>query len=384
VRFLISTEAGGEGIDLQERCHSLVHVDLPWNPMRLHQRVGRLNRYGQKERVDVVTLRNPDTVEARIWDKLNSKIGNIMLAFGHVMDEPEDLLQMVLGMTSPALFRELFAEAPQVPTDSLGAWFDQKTATFGGRDVVATVKEIVGNCDRFDFQAVGKEVPPVDLPDLRPFVEAMLVLNRRRPRRGDDGSLGFKTPDAWMHEVGIRSSYEGLVFDRTIRGKDAVNRVVGVGHKVVEQALHQAANESACATVVSNALLQQPIVVARILDRVTGKDVPIRSVLLAAEKSPDTNEWLILRDWQTVRRLNELAGSLSVLRRPCGRLEDLGAIQNAVTSALQILESEIPAVKTGFKVPHLEPLVVMWPGTEITLPRGQEGTTSTDGMDELE
>ena len=47
-RFLISTEAGGEGIDLQERCHTLVHVDLPWNPMRLHQRVGRLNRYGQK------------------------------------------------------------------------------------------------------------------------------------------------------------------------------------------------------------------------------------------------------------------------------------------------------------------------------------------------
>ena len=59
VRFLISTEAGGEGIDLQERCHSLVHVDLPWNPMRLHQRVGRLNRYGQKERVEVITLRNP-------------------------------------------------------------------------------------------------------------------------------------------------------------------------------------------------------------------------------------------------------------------------------------------------------------------------------------
>ncbi len=43
VRFLVSTEAGGEGIDLQERCHSLIHVDLPWNPMRLHQRVGRFS-----------------------------------------------------------------------------------------------------------------------------------------------------------------------------------------------------------------------------------------------------------------------------------------------------------------------------------------------------
>ena len=47
VRFLVSTEAAGEGIDLQEHCSVLIHVDLPWNPMRLHQRVGRLSRYGQ-------------------------------------------------------------------------------------------------------------------------------------------------------------------------------------------------------------------------------------------------------------------------------------------------------------------------------------------------
>lgn len=63
----MSTEAAGEGIDLQESCHTLIHVDLPWNPMRLHQRVGRLNRYGQKHPVEVVTLRNPATVESRIW-----------------------------------------------------------------------------------------------------------------------------------------------------------------------------------------------------------------------------------------------------------------------------------------------------------------------------
>ena len=54
LRFLVSTEAGGEGIDLQERCSALIHVDLPWNPMRLHQRVGRLNRYGQTRTVRVV------------------------------------------------------------------------------------------------------------------------------------------------------------------------------------------------------------------------------------------------------------------------------------------------------------------------------------------
>jgi SNF2 family DNA or RNA helicase len=46
-QFLISTEAGGEGLNLQRECHTMINFDLPWNPMRLVQRVGRLYRYGQ-------------------------------------------------------------------------------------------------------------------------------------------------------------------------------------------------------------------------------------------------------------------------------------------------------------------------------------------------
>src|SRR5947207_450257 len=99
--------------------------------MRLHQRVGRLYRYGQTKQVAVFTLRNPNTVESRIWDKLNAKIEQIMLALGEVMDEPEDLLELVLGMTSPKLFRDIFSDAPELPPESLASWFDQKAATFG-------------------------------------------------------------------------------------------------------------------------------------------------------------------------------------------------------------------------------------------------------------
>src|SRR5690606_7062953 len=54
--FLVSTEAGGEGINLQRKCHIMVNYDLPWNPMRLVQRIGRLYRYGQKKRVVVFNL----------------------------------------------------------------------------------------------------------------------------------------------------------------------------------------------------------------------------------------------------------------------------------------------------------------------------------------
>src|SRR5262249_42686561 len=180
VRFLISTEAGGEGIDLQENCHSLIHIDLPWNPMRLHQRVGRLNRYGQMNRVEVFTLRNPDTVESRIWDKLNAKIAQIMRALGRVMSEPEDLLQLVLGMSSRGLVRAVFADATSVPPESLGGWFDAKTAPFGGQDVLSAARGLVGNCTRFDFEQASRHIPRLDLVDLKPFFKAMLSLNKRK------------------------------------------------------------------------------------------------------------------------------------------------------------------------------------------------------------
>jgi hypothetical protein len=381
IRFLISTEAGGEGIDLQERCHSLLHVDLPWNPMRLHQRVGRLNRYGQKERVEVVTLRNPETVESRIWDKLHAKIKNIELAFGHLMDEPEDLLQMVLGMTSPSLFRELFVEAAQVPKESLGTWFDQRTATFGGRDVIATVKEIVGNCDRFDFQTAGKDVPPVDLPDLRPFLEAMLIQNRRRPRRSDDGSLSFKTPEAWLCEIGVRTSYEGLVFDRSIRGKDAVARVLGVGHKVIEQALHQSLNETSCVACVSSSVLQRPLTIVRVSDRVTGRATPVRSVVLAVERSKEKDAWIILRDWEVVRRLNDVVGNFSTLRTACTPSEAQSEVVASVDAAMRAVKEHVSRLDLTFKIPFIQAAAVIWPGTGAPQVSGAVSAAPDDLLD---
>ena len=59
-QFMVSTEAGGEGINLHQRCHILVNYDLPWNPRRLVQRAGRLYRYGQSERVIVFNLTTSD------------------------------------------------------------------------------------------------------------------------------------------------------------------------------------------------------------------------------------------------------------------------------------------------------------------------------------
>src|SRR5205823_8918499 len=75
-QFLISTSAGGEGINLQV-CHILFNYDLPWNPMAVEQRIGRIHRYGQSDTAQVYSLVAEDTVEQRIYALLEEKLLDI-------------------------------------------------------------------------------------------------------------------------------------------------------------------------------------------------------------------------------------------------------------------------------------------------------------------
>lgn len=72
-QVLIATEAGGEGINLQF-CHHLINYDLPWNPMRIEQRIGRIHRFGQKNDVQIYNFTIADTVEDHVLNLLYKKI----------------------------------------------------------------------------------------------------------------------------------------------------------------------------------------------------------------------------------------------------------------------------------------------------------------------
>ena len=85
---LLSTEAAGEGRNLQF-CHQMVNFDLPWNPMEIEQRLGRLHRIGQEHEVLVVNLAGRETIEERILGVLEAKINLFELVVGE--------LDMILG-----------------------------------------------------------------------------------------------------------------------------------------------------------------------------------------------------------------------------------------------------------------------------------------------
>lgn len=355
IRFLISTEAGGEGIDLQQRCHSLIHVDLPWNPMRMHQRVGRLNRYGQQHTVEVITLRNPDTVESRIWDKLNTKLHNIMRTLGSAMDEPEDLLQLVLGMTSNSLFTELFSNANTVGTESLSAWFDDKTQTFGGTQAIETVKALVGNSARFDLGVLA-QIPKKDLQDLLPFFTTMLKLNKRRINHTEEGGLSFKTPDAWLADAGVRRRYENLQFARHADAQQVENPI-GVGHRAFNQALRQALDYDANITWVADAL-NAPLFIFRVYDKVTEATGNIRQVAMGVSLEAE-NEHKILLDWQLLDCLNALLPQLNDTPPATEKLAP-AVFNQWHTQARQLAKAHVQTLDLPFKVADINLVGVIY------------------------
>jgi SNF2 family DNA or RNA helicase len=82
--ILVSTEAGGVGLNLQF-CWNLVNFDLPWNPQRIEQRIGRIDRIGQKQdEVRIFNLVCRDTIEEYVVDILAKKLRMFELVIGEV------------------------------------------------------------------------------------------------------------------------------------------------------------------------------------------------------------------------------------------------------------------------------------------------------------
>jgi superfamily II DNA or RNA helicase len=103
-RILISTDAGGEGLNLQF-CHVVINYDIPWNPMRLEQRIGRVDRIGQVHTVRAINFVLEDTVDHRVQEVLEAKLAVILEEFG--VDKTGDVLDSAqAGQMFDALYME--------------------------------------------------------------------------------------------------------------------------------------------------------------------------------------------------------------------------------------------------------------------------------------
>jgi superfamily II DNA or RNA helicase len=218
-RFLVSTEAGGEGINLQKACHVMVNYDLPWNPMRLQQRIGRLDRYGQKQRVQVFNLRVPESWDARISQRITERLEVIQRTM-NLAGLNEDYREMLLGevaerMDPTSLFsRSMRGE--EVSDATLDGWIREAVCS------ADRLKKWLGNASGFNG----------DLTALRPTLTAddfkmafALALERHGLRLQETrnsasqfvpGVYHFRLPDAFRDPVFRPERTCHVVFDREV------------------------------------------------------------------------------------------------------------------------------------------------------------------------
>ncbi|MFN6333304.1 MAG: DEAD/DEAH box helicase [Planctomyces sp.] len=159
-RVLICTAAGREGINLQF-ARILFNFDLPWNPMDLEQRIGRIHRYGQRDTAQVYNLVLSDTIEGSIFLLLTDKLEEIAKTLGKVDEQgnvTEDLRAQILGQLSDRLsYDQLYRNAISDP-ELRRTRQELEAAMSNANEARKVVYELFQDLDRFsldDYQPLA-------------------------------------------------------------------------------------------------------------------------------------------------------------------------------------------------------------------------------------
>lgn len=172
VRVLLATDAAGEGIDLQTHCHRLVNFDIPFNPSRLEQRIGRIDRYGQNQEPLVfhfipTTDSSVYAADASFMARVAKKVANVEQDLGSVNQVIGDEIQRHFGKRAP-----LHSKAKGVDTNEV-----INTALAGGMELNARLTQLEQGYD------ASRTEMHLDPANLRRVVDTALRINHQQPLR---------------------------------------------------------------------------------------------------------------------------------------------------------------------------------------------------------
>jgi len=275
-RILLATDAASEGIDLQHSCHIMVNYELPWNPNKLEQRIGRLHRYGQDKTVKVWNFQFDNTRESEIFDLLQEKIENIRSHIGNISDmigileelNLEDLIMKSLkNEEPPEATKEELEEMIDERQRTLKEWYERTPldcSTFDAesrekiKDIVEDSEEVYGteaDIKSFFMDAVsflggnvsrkGDRIFEIDPPgELKGYVSRFEKITFDREVAMDKGNLNFISPDSEVMQVLIEELVEkdsfgeigmkilpfldnpGITFNFTLKLEDGTNTII--------------------------------------------------------------------------------------------------------------------------------------------------------------
>lgn len=238
VRFLVSTEAGGEGINLQF-CHICVNYDLPWNPMRVEQRVGRVYRYGQKKVVQVYNFFNHGTIEEKVQTYFENRLKRAAEAIAQVTGEdPEDIKGTLNGQLELEIDPAKIYQRALVEGD-LNKQTQQQIAEAVERAKRAyeiATQSLFRDVSSYSFDSYKRELASdISLADLRTFTERFLSKHRRQLQQ-KDSFLEFLVPDA-LKLYKLPERYRTVTFERTLAIERPDVEFFALGHPFIDTML---------------------------------------------------------------------------------------------------------------------------------------------------
>ena len=308
-QIMVATEAAGEGINLQF-CHLMVNYDIPWNPNRLEQRMGRIHRIGQTEDVYIFNLVASNTREGYVLSVLLKKMENM----GHTLgDKVFDVVGQAIGTN----LREVL-EA--VITGEMTK--EEATATFGGAEVdpatKARAEELLETAlarDHLDWEAERDRAARAEERRLPPsyferfFVDAITYASGKVTKRLDPGTWRVdRSPNVLVARSrtasGLRQiapEYKRLTFDKSIAARPRrteeeaalpAAELCGPGHSLfdalVDYVIERTSPEVAKGTVFFDPDIEEPRVVRFLAgDVVDGNGEIVRRTLAVARVASD-------------------------------------------------------------------------------------------------
>lgn len=233
-RVMICTAAGREGINLQH-ARVLFNFDLPWNPMDLEQRIGRIHRYGQRHTAQVYNLVLSDTIEGKVFLLLDDKLAEIAKTLGKVDENgeiAEDLKSQILGQLSERLsYEKLYAQAISDP-ELKRTRLELEHALSNASEARTVVYELFQDLDGFSLE------------DYQPFSDTSegmgeIVRFIRAAAEEEGGSFDFESNGVF--KVAVSDTADSVLFttDREASLQSEAIELLGLDHPFVVRFLNQ-------------------------------------------------------------------------------------------------------------------------------------------------
>ncbi len=233
-RVLICTAAGREGINLQFS-RVLFNFDLPWNPMDVEQRIGRIHRYGQKDTAQVYNLVLSDTIEGRIFLLLTDKLNEIARTLGKVDEHgnvTEDLRGQILGQLNDRLsYDQLYREALSDP-ELKRTREELEAAMMNAREARKVVFELFQDLDSFSLDDY-KPLANIDESKSR-------IIEFLRSAVESDGG-GIRQVDECRFELSTDANADSIVctLDRDLAQDADSLTLIGIDHPIINRLSEQ-------------------------------------------------------------------------------------------------------------------------------------------------